>query len=101
MSDNKVTFRSLGGLKAIGSRNCACIMHNGFVYMHDCGFQVPDDDPNREVTDEDERVDSFMDLESDNYPNFDPIFEGEKLQVGSVFASHGHLDHIGGLKRFF
>lgn len=101
MINSKVTFKSLGGLRAIGSRNCACIIHNGLVYMHDCGFQVPDDDPNREITDEDERVDSFMDLDAGNYPNFDPIFEGEKLEVGSVFASHGHLDHIGGLKRFF
>lgn len=101
MSDSKVTFRALGGLKAIGSRNCACIMHKGLVYMHDCGFQVPDDNPNREITDEDERIDSFMELDAGNYPNFDPIFEGEGLEVGSIFTSHGHLDHIGGLKRFF
>ncbi|MBP7807377.1 ribonuclease J [Candidatus Saccharibacteria bacterium] len=75
----KVTF--LGGLEDVGEKNTAIIEYQNDAIILDCGNNLG------------------VDLPGINYEIADPTYlESIKHKIKAYVVTHGHLDHIGGLK---
>lgn len=75
----KVTF--LGGLEDVGEKNCAVIEYQNDAIVLDCGNNLG------------------VDLPGINYEIVDPTYlESIRNKIRGYVITHGHLDHIGGLK---
>lgn len=75
----KVTF--LGGLEDVGEKNTAIIEYQNDAIVLDCGNNLG------------------VDLPGINYEIADPTYlESIKHKIKAYVVTHGHLDHIGGLK---
>jgi len=75
----KITF--LGGLDDVGEKNTAVIEYQNDAIILDCGNNLG------------------VDLPGINYEIADPTYlEGIKHKIKAYVLTHGHLDHIGGLK---
>lgn len=75
----KITF--LGGLEDVGEKNCAVLEYQNDAIVLDCGNNLG------------------VDLPGINYEVVDPAYlESIKHKIKGYVITHGHLDHIGGLK---
>lgn len=75
----KVTF--LGGLEQVGEKNMAVIEWQNDAVILDCGNSLG------------------IDLPGVNYEICDPSYlESIRHKIRAYFITHGHLDHVGGLK---
>lgn len=75
----KITF--LGGLEEVGEKNMAIIEYQNDAVILDCGNSLG------------------IDLPGVNYEVCDPTYlESIKHKIKAYFITHGHLDHVGGLK---
>lgn len=75
----KITF--LGGLEDVGEKNMAVIEYQNDAIILDCGNSLG------------------IDLPGVNYEVCDPTYlESIKHKIRAYFITHGHLDHVGGLK---
>lgn len=75
----KITF--LGGLEDVGEKNTAVIEYQNDAIILDCGNNLG------------------VDLPGINYEIVDPTYlESIKHKIRGYVMTHGHLDHIGGLK---
>ncbi len=75
----KITF--LGGLEDVGEKNMAIIEYKNDALIVDCGNNLG------------------IDLPSVNYEINDPAYlETIKHKIKGYVITHGHLDHVGGLK---
>lgn len=75
----KITF--LGGLEDVGEKNCAVIEYQNDALILDCGNNLG------------------VDLPGINYEIIDPVYlESIRHKIKGYVITHGHLDHIGGLK---
>lgn len=75
----KVTF--LGGLEDVGEKNMAILEWQNDAIILDCGIHLG------------------VDLPGVNYEINDPTYlEGIKHKIRGYVITHGHLDHIGGLR---
>ena len=75
----KVTF--LGGLEDVGEKNMAVIEYRNDAIILDCGNHLG------------------IDLPGINYSIADPAYlEGIRQKIKAYVVTHGHLDHVGGLK---
>lgn len=75
----KITF--LGGLEDVGEKNCTIIEYQNDAIILDCGNNLG------------------VDLPGINYEIVDPTYlEGIRHKIKAYVITHGHLDHIGGLK---
>lgn len=75
----KITF--LGGLDDVGDKNCMVLEYQNDAIMVDCGNNLG------------------VDLPGINYEIADPTYlEGIRHKIKGYVITHGHLDHIGGLK---
>ncbi len=75
----KITF--LGGLEDVGEKNCTVIEYKNDAVILDCGNNLG------------------VDLPGINYEIADPTYlESIKHKIKGYVITHGHLDHIGGLK---
>lgn len=78
---NKLKLTFLGGLEDVGEKNCAVIEYQNDAIILDCGNNLG------------------VDLPGINYEIADPTYlEGIKHKIKGYVITHGHLDHIGGLK---
>ena len=79
---NKLKITFLGGLEDVGEKNCAIIEYQNDAIVLDCGNNLG------------------VDLPGINYEIVDPVYlESIKHKIRGYVITHGHLDHIGGLKR--
>lgn len=75
----KVTF--LGGLEDVGEKNMAVIEYRNDAIVVDCGNNLG------------------IDLPGINYAIADPTYlESIRQKIKAYVITHGHLDHVGGLK---
>ncbi len=75
----KITF--LGGLEDVGEKNCAIIEYKDTAVILDCGNNLG------------------VDLPGINYEIADPAYlETIRQKIKGYVITHGHLDHIGGLR---
>lgn len=75
----KITF--LGGLEDVGEKNCTVIEYQNDAIILDCGNNLG------------------VDLPGINYEIADPTYlESIRHKIKGYVVTHGHLDHIGGLK---
>ncbi len=75
----KITF--LGGLEDVGEKNCTIIEYQNDAIILDCGNNLG------------------VDLPGINYEIVDPTYlESIRHKIKAYVITHGHLDHIGGLK---
>ena len=75
----KITF--LGGLEDVGEKNMAVIEYQNQAIILDCGINLS------------------IDLPGVNYAINDTVYlESIKHKIKAYVITHGHLDHIGGLK---
>jgi ribonuclease J len=75
----KVTF--LGGLEDVGEKNTAILEYQNDAIVLDCGINLA------------------VDLPGINYEIVDPTYlESIHHKIKAYVITHGHLDHIGGLK---
>jgi ribonuclease J len=75
----RITF--LGGLEDVGEKNCAVIEYQNDAIILDCGINLS------------------VDLPGINYEIADPTYlESIRHKIKGYVITHGHLDHIGGLK---
>jgi ribonuclease J len=75
----KITF--LGGLEDVGEKNMTVIEYQNDAIVLDCGNNLG------------------VDLPGINYEIADPTYlEGIRHKIKGYVITHGHLDHIGGLK---
>ncbi|HEY4161359.1 MAG TPA: ribonuclease J [Candidatus Saccharimonadales bacterium] len=75
----KITF--LGGLEDVGEKNCAIIEYQNTAVILDCGNNLG------------------IDLPGINYEIADPAYlETIRTKIKAYVITHGHLDHIGGLR---
>ena len=78
---NKLKITFLGGLEDVGEKNCAVIEYQNDAIVLDCGNNLG------------------VDLPGINYEVVDPAYlETIKHKIKGYVITHGHLDHIGGLK---
>ncbi len=78
---NKLKITFLGGLEDVGEKNCAIIEYQNDAIVLDCGNNLG------------------VDLPGINYEIVDPVYlESIKHKIRGYVITHGHLDHIGGLK---
>lgn len=78
---NKLKLTFLGGLEDVGEKNCAVIEYQNDAIVLDCGNNLG------------------VDLPGINYEIVDPAYlETIKHKIKGYMVTHGHLDHIGGLK---
>src|SRR5690606_34755129 len=78
---NKVKISFLGGLDDVGEKNCAVIEYQNDAIILDCGNNLG------------------VDLPGINYDIIDPSYlETIKHKIKAYVITHGHLDHIGGMK---
>ena len=78
---NKLKITFLGGLEDVGEKNMAIIEYQNQAIVLDCG------------------IDLAVDLPGINYAINDTTYlESIKHKIKAYVITHGHLDHIGGLK---
>ncbi len=78
---NKLKITFLGGLEDVGEKNMAIIEYKNEAIVVDCGNSLG------------------IDLPGVNYAIADPTYlESIKRKVKGYVVTHGHLDHVGGLK---
>ncbi len=78
---NKVKITFLGGLEDVGEKNTAVIEYQNDAIILDCGNNLG------------------VDLPGINYEIVDPTYlESIRHKIKGYVITHGHLDHIGGLK---
>lgn len=78
---NKLKLTFLGGLEDVGEKNCAIIEYQNDAIILDCGNNLG------------------VDLPGINYEIADPTYlESIRHKIKGYIITHGHLDHIGGLK---
>lgn len=78
---NKLKITFLGGLDDVGEKNTAVIEYQNDAIILDCGNNLG------------------VDLPGINYEIVDPSYlETIKHKIKGYVATHGHLDHIGGMK---
>ncbi len=78
---NKVKVTFLGGLDDVGEKNCTVIEYQNDAIILDCGNNLG------------------VDLPGINYEIIDPSYlETIKHKIKAYVVTHGHLDHIGGMK---
>lgn len=107
---SKLKITALGGVDAIGEKNCLLITYGQDAVLLDCGQKVGSSQPespgdvdgisNDEAQDElDSSRDSrrrYIDeeYEMSNFPDFSRL---SNLNVRSVLLTHSHKDHLGAL----
>lgn len=78
---NKLKITFLGGLEDVGEKNTTIIEYRNDAVIVDCGNNLG------------------VDLPGINYEIVDPTYlESIKHKIKGYVITHGHLDHIGGLK---
>lgn len=78
---NKVKLTFMGGLDDVGNKNMAIIEYQNDAIILDCGNNLG------------------VDLPGINYEIVDPSYlETIKHKIKAYVITHGHLDHIGGMK---
>jgi len=78
---NKLKISFLGGLEDVGEKNTAIIEYQNDAIILDCGNNLG------------------VDLPGINYEIIDPTYlESIKHKIKAYVITHGHLDHVGGLK---
>ena len=78
---DKVKISFLGGLEDVGEKNTAVIEYQNDAFILDCGNSLG------------------IDLPGINYEIADPSYiESIKHKIRGYVITHGHLDHMGGLK---
>ncbi len=78
---NKLKITFLGGLDDVGEKNCTIIEYQNDAIILDCGNHLG------------------VDLPGINYEIVDPTYlESIRHKIKAYVITHGHLDHIGGLK---
>jgi ribonuclease J len=78
---NKLKISFLGGLDDVGEKNTAVIEYQNDAIILDCGNNLG------------------VDLPGINYEIVDPSYlETIKHKIKAYVITHGHLDHVGGLK---
>lgn len=78
---NKLKITFLGGLDDVGEKNTAVIEYGNDAIILDCGINLG------------------VDLPGINYEIVDPSYlETIRHKIKAYVITHGHLDHIGGLK---
>lgn len=78
---NKLKLIILGGLNDVGEKNMAVIEYKGDALIVDCGNDLS------------------VDLPGVNYAVNDPTYlESIRHKIRGYVLTHGHLDHIGGLR---
>ncbi len=78
---NKLKITFLGGLEDVGEKNCTVIEYQNDAIILDCGNNLG------------------VDLPGINYEIADPTYlESIRHKIKGYVITHGHLDHIGGLK---
>lgn len=78
---SKLKISFLGGLDDVGEKNCAVIEYQNDAIILDCGNNLG------------------VDLPGINYEVVDPTYlETIKHKIKGYVITHGHLDHVGGLK---
>jgi ribonuclease J len=78
---NKLKITFLGGLEDVGEKNMAVIEYQNDAIILDCGNNLG------------------VDLPGINYEIADPTYlESIRHKIKGYVITHGHLDHIGGLK---
>jgi len=78
---NKLKITFLGGLEDVGEKNCTVIEYQNDAIILDCGNNLG------------------VDLPGINYEIADPTYlESIRHKIKGYIITHGHLDHIGGLK---
>ena len=108
-NDNKLTITALGGVDAIGQKNCLLIKYGRYAVLLDCGqgteYRPESLEGERGLSDDltQDELDSFRDNrrrhideehEAVNFPDFSRLSD---LKVNGVLLSHSHQDHIGAL----
>ncbi|MBI2462819.1 MAG: ribonuclease J [Candidatus Spechtbacteria bacterium] len=91
MAGSRVYIDPRGGLQNVGERNCYAIVfeHDGIkeAILLDCGQKIPSGESDRD------------NLGPEYFPNFDDLIK-QGIRVRAIFISHGHIDHVGGVKWF-
>ena len=78
---NKLKITFLGGLEDVGEKNTAIIEYQNDAVIVDCGINLS------------------VELPGVNYEIVDPTYlESIRYKIKGYVITHGHLDHIGGLK---
>ncbi len=78
---NKIKLTFLGGLEDVGEKNTAVLEYQNDALIIDCGNNLG------------------VDLPGINYEIVDPTYlESIRHKIKGYVITHGHLDHIGGLK---
>ncbi|MDQ3158645.1 MAG: ribonuclease J [bacterium] len=80
-SDQQVKITFLGGMNDVGEKNTTVIEYQNDAIILDCGMNLG------------------VDLPGINYEIVDPSYiETIKHKIKAYVVTHGHLDHVGGLK---
>ena len=86
-AENRVCITPLGGMHNVGERNCYLVSYQKKGILLDCGQKIPEGEGDRE------------NLGPEFFPDFSFIQE-RGIEIVAVVASHGHIDHIGGIPHF-
>lgn len=88
---SRVRFKSRGGLNDVGELNCYEISYKyggvKEVILLDCGQKIPSGESDRD------------NLGPEYFPYFEDLVKNN-IRVRAIFISHGHIDHVGGVKWF-
>lgn len=77
----RIKITALGGVNAVGEKNCVLLTCGNDGVLFDCGQRIPKNGDDYDI-----------------YPDLSGLPE---VNLRGVLVSHGHLDHIGGLVALF
>lgn len=87
-AEDRVCITPLGGVDDVGARNCYLVSYQKHGLLLDCGQKIPEGEGDRQ------------NLGPEFFPDFSFIQE-RGIEITAIVASHGHIDHIGGIPHFF